>query len=137
MKKNTKKKAIVKNKGGRPTKYIPKIILSKTQEYFSIATKENTSLPSVEGLALHLDVHVDTLYEWSKKYSEFSETLKKILMKQKVQLMEDGMYGGKEVNATMAIFLLKVNHGMNDGGGVNVQVNNFVKAVEEDKNKYK
>ena len=33
------------------------------------------------------------------------------------------MYGGKEVNAAMAIFLLKVNHGMKDGPGVAIQVN--------------
>jgi hypothetical protein len=28
--------------------------------------------------------------------------------------MDDGMYGGKEVNAGMAVFLLKANHGMKD-----------------------
>jgi len=26
--------------------------------------------------------------------------------------MNDGLYGGKEVNSTMAIFLLKANHGL-------------------------
>jgi len=34
------------------------------------------------------------------------------------------MYGGKEVNAAMAIFLLKANHGLKDNEGqVNIQVN--------------
>ena len=34
------------------------------------------------------------------------------LTKQKEQMIDDGAYGGKEVNASMFIFLLKVNHGM-------------------------
>lgn len=99
-------------KVGRPTKYIPEIILPKIEEYFK--SVNDTELPSVEGLALHINVNRDTLYEWGNTYSEFSDTIKKIATKQKKQLMDDGMYGGKEVNAAMAIFLLKVNHGMNE-----------------------
>jgi hypothetical protein len=34
------------------------------------------------------------------------------------------MYGGKDVNSTMAIFLLKANHKMNDGSQVNVNIDN-------------
>lgn len=112
------------NNVGRPTKYIPEEIYPKIEEYISSCGKENTSLPSFEGLALHLDVNGDTLVEWGKTYPQFSAAIKRILAKQKTQLMDDGMYGGKEVNAAMAIFLLKVNHGMkeNDPSTV-VQVN--------------
>lgn len=101
------------NKIGRPTKYYPEII-NKIEEYILSTGREQTSLPTVEGLALHLDVRKDTLYEWADKYPEFSDAIKKILEKQKKQLMDDGMYGGKEVNSAMAIFLLKVNHGMKE-----------------------
>ena len=80
-------------------------------------------MPTVEGLALALEVNPDTVYEWAKRYPTFSDTIKKILAKQKQQLMDDGMYGGKEVNAGMAIFLLKVNHGMNEGPQVAIQIN--------------
>ena len=112
------------NKVGRPTKYVPETIYPQIEEYISSCGREQTELPTVEGLALHLGVNPDTLFTWSKEYPQFSESIKKILALQKKQLMNDGMYGGKEVNSTMAIFLLKVNHGMKDGEGqVNVQVN--------------
>ena len=110
----TKKKYNYKVKTGRPTKYIPKTIFPKIEEYFEMVGREQTSLPTIEGLALHLGVNPDTIYEWGKKYPKLSETLKKIMAKQKQQLIDDGMYGGKEVNAAMAIFLLKVNHGMKE-----------------------
>jgi hypothetical protein len=41
-------------------------------------------------------------------------SIKKLADLQKNQLMNDGMYGGKEVNAGMAIFLLKAVHGLRD-----------------------
>jgi len=108
------KNKIVKHAGGRPTKYIPDTIFPLIEEYVSGCGKEQMELPTVEGLALKLGVDNDTVVEWGKKYPEFSVTIKNILMKQKLQLMNDGMYGGKEVNQAMAIFLLKVNHGMKD-----------------------
>lgn len=123
-------KALIKRPEGRPTKYLPDIIYPKIEEYISGCGREQTLLPTVEGLALYLDVNADTLYEWSNKHPAFSETIKKILMQQKTQLMNDGMYGGKEVNSTMAIFLLKVNHGMNEAPStllqVNTQLNNII-----------
>jgi hypothetical protein len=117
------KQQLAVKKEGRPTKYIPETIYPKIEEYISSCGKEQTELPTVEGLALYLGVNADTLFEWSKQYPEFSESIKKILMKQKTQLMNDGMYGGKEVNAGMAIFLLKCNHGMNDGSNANININ--------------
>lgn len=115
--------AITKHAGGRPTKYIPSQITPKIEQYFRECTKENMELPTIEGLALKLDVDDETLLEWGKKYPEFSATLKKILEKQKIRLMSDGLYGGKEVNANMAIFLLKVNHGMKEEPKVLQQFN--------------
>lgn len=111
---------------GRPTKYIPEVIYPAIEEYISSCGREQTELPTVEGLALHLKVNPDTLFTWSKEYPQFSEAIKKILALQKKQLMNDGMYGGKEVNSAMAIFLLKVNHGMKEDPTTLVQVNNFV-----------
>ncbi len=102
------------NKVGRPTKYLPAIIYPKIEEYFKTVGREQTELPTVEGFAEYLGVDDDTIVEWGKKYPEFSATIKKVMSKQRTQLMNDGMYGGKEVNAAMAIFLLKVNHGMKE-----------------------
>jgi hypothetical protein len=109
---------------GRPTKYIPEIIHPKINEYLSQCGKEQTQLPSVEGLAIYLNVNRDSVFEWAKRYPQFSDYLKRIADLQKEQLMNDGMYGGKEVNASMAIFLLKAIHGLKDGDGTtNIQVN--------------
>ena len=114
---------VTKHAGGRPTKYLPNVFL-KIEEYFKSCGRENTQLPTIEGLADYLDVTSETIRQWSKEYPEFSLTIKKLADKQKEQLMNDGMYGGKEVNAAMAIFLLKANHGLKDGDGTtNIQVN--------------
>lgn len=133
------KNVLVKHAGGRPTKYIPDVIYPKIADYINMCSRENTELPTVEGLAMALGVVPDTIYEWASgkypsdykdkslrgklKHPEFSVTIKEIAARQKNQLMNDGMYGGKEVNHGMAIFLLKCNHGMNDGGNVKIQVN--------------
>lgn len=111
------------NKGGRPTKYIPATIHPKIEKYLESCSREQTGLPTVEGLALELGVNVDTLYEWRKKHPKFSEHFKKVAQKQKDQLINDGMYGGKEVNASMAIFLLKAIHGLKDQPQVLQQIN--------------
>lgn len=106
--------AIVKRPEGRPTKYIPDVIYPQIEKYISSCGREQTELPTIEGLAIYLEVNPDTLFTWAKEYPEFSETIKNILARQKKQLMNDGLYGGKEVNPAMAIFLLKVNHGMKE-----------------------
>jgi len=108
---------------GRPTKYIPEVIFGKVENYFKMCGREQTELPTVEGFADYLGVNDDTIVEWGKKYPAFSATIKKVMSKQKQQLMNDGMYGGKEVNPGMAIFLLKVNHKMNERPSSLTQVN--------------
>lgn len=98
-------------KVGRPTGYNDDRV-SQVRSYLSECGREQTQLPTIEGLAEYMFINPDTIYEWRDKHPEFSEAIKGLLAKQKAQLMNDGMYGGKEVNSTMAIFLLKVNHGM-------------------------
>ena len=124
------KKLTLKNAGGRPTKYIPDVVYPKITAYIESCCRERTELPTVEGLALALDVRTDTLYRWAKKYSKFSDTIKKIAEKQKNQLMNDGMYGGKKINQAMAIFLLKVNHGMREDPTTAIQVNVFGQSAK-------
>lgn len=126
---------LAKHPGGRPTKFSP-AVYNKVEEYLAMCGRENTSLPTLEGLAGYLDVTTETIRVWGKEKPEFSATLKKLVEKQKQQLMDDGMYGGKEVNAAMAIFLLKANHGMKDGGSqTNVQVN-IANQVKSDMKEY-
>ena len=105
--------------GGRPTSYNSDFN-GRVWDYLETTGREQTILPTVEGFAIYLGVSRDSLYEWAKVYPEFSDTLKTILEYQKVQLMNDGMYGGKEVSPAVAIFLMKVNHDMIEKSAVDV-----------------
>lgn len=98
-------------KYGRPTKYKPEMI-ALAQGYIDRCGREATELPTIEGLALELGLDDERIGEYASKYPDFHATIKDLKAKQKQQLMNDGMYGGKEVNSTMAIFLLKANHGL-------------------------
>jgi len=120
----------VKGVIGQPTKYQLEV-LDKVGEYVSMTGKENMSLPTMGGLALHLGVSRRTLFDWRKRYPQFKERLEQLLNKQKQQLMDDGMYGGKEVNVGMAIFLLKTNHGMQENDPSTLVQINFNKDRKE------
>jgi len=96
---------------GRPTKYKPEVIV-RLDEYLASAIPENMEIPTVEGIALKLEVNKTTLYEWAKKHGEFSNALAKLKMMQKENLIKIGIFGGKEINSTIVSLLLKVNHDM-------------------------
>lgn len=96
---------------GRPTLYTPEVITA-VNEYLQEAVPQNMKIPTVEGVALKLGVGRKTLYEWTKIYPEFRHTLEELKMKQKEYLTEVGIFGGKEINATIVQLLLRVNHGM-------------------------
>lgn len=98
-------------KNGRPTKYKEEFC-QRVDEYLALCGRENTKLPKRSEFARYIGVDDTTLDEWEKRYPIFSLSIKKIMELQKEQLMDDGLYGGKEVNSIMAIFLLKCNHGM-------------------------
>ena len=100
-------------KVGRPTKYKPEFC-QEADEYLKTVGKEQMHLPKIESFAIRLGVSKDSLYEWAKLYPEFSDSLKKILLAQAQQLIDDGIYGGKEVNATIVKLLLQNNHGMRE-----------------------
>jgi len=96
---------------GRPTKYTPEVI-TEINEYLKFAVPENMKIPTIEGIALKIGVNRDTLYEWAKVHPAFSDTLEEVKTRQKEILQEIGIFGGKEINATIVSLLLKVNHDM-------------------------
>jgi hypothetical protein len=59
-------------------------------------------------LALYLDVNKTTIFEWEKKYPDFSNSLDKIKDEQKKRLLEKGLSG--EYNSTIAKLILSSNH---------------------------
>ena len=118
---------LVKRREGRPTKYTPDLI-NKVDEYIAMCGREQTKLPKKKEFAMINGFSDEDIAEWTAKYPEFSRAIKKIELCQESQLQDDGMYGGKEVNAGMAIFLLKANHGYSDGS--TVQFNQQINAGE-------
>lgn len=123
-------------KVGQPTKRTPELY-KKIQEYIEEAVPENTKIPTVEGLCLKLGIHRDTLYQWAKEYPEYSDTIRLIKLKQKEHLVEIGIFGGKEINASIVALLLKVNHGMVEQKtpGTAVQIN-FNELADKQINEY-
>jgi len=101
----------MKKKVGRPTKYTPEMI-TKGKVYLKAAIPENMDIPSVEGLSVYLGIGLRTLYDWGKKYKDFRTLLKEVKTKQKLCLMQIGIFGGKEINATIVALMLRVNHKM-------------------------
>lgn len=98
-------------KTGRPTEYKPGVI-DEINEYLKSAVPENQQIPTIERIALKLGINRDTLYEWAKVHPEFSDTIEKVKATQKDLLIQTGIFGGKEINATIIALLLKVNHDM-------------------------
>lgn len=96
---------------GRPTKYSEEI-LAKAQAYLQECLDIVNSFPSVEGLSIRLGITDETVNEWTKEKPEFSAAVKVIKLLQKERLQSQGLHN--RVNATMAIFLLKANHGLVD-----------------------
>jgi hypothetical protein len=109
--------------GGRPTDYDPKYC-EEIIQYFDQTPYEIVSddkgrsivnprpLPTKERFAHSIGVHKDTLVEWSKVHPEFSAAYKKATQLQCEALSNGGLMGAYD--KTMAIFLLKNNHGMAD-----------------------
>ena len=94
----------------RPTKYNEKL-QEKADQYVD-KHEMIDDLITIEGLALELKINTDTIAEWRKIHDKFSETVKRIKAIQKNALMKKGLQN--EWNPTMAIFLLKANHGLID-----------------------
>mgnify|MGYP001310952378 CR=1 FL=1 len=100
-------------KMGRPTKYDSSFV-EEADVYLTTTGKEQMTLPTLQGFAIYLDVSMDALEDWRKKYPDFGGALGNIMKHQATQLINDGIYGGKEVNATIVKLLLQNNHGMKE-----------------------
>jgi len=101
----------MKHPGGRPTEYTPEVI-EELAKYIAEAIPENMDIPTVEGFAIKIGVSKKTLYNWGNEHTEFLHALEQLKMLQKQHLIRIGIFGGKEINATIVALLLKVNHNM-------------------------
>ncbi len=102
---------------GRPTLYSPNI-LEGVRDYLQSCNDEQdgknlrVNLPKVEGLARYLNVSKDTLYEWAKKYPDFSDALREIKNEQYCRLIDEGLAG--RYNPAIAKLMLSANHGLTE-----------------------
>ena len=116
---------------GRPTKYkeeyidkvdeylelhqdkeLEKVGLKSEKGYEKIDYVLRVNLPTIEGFARFIGVNKTTLYEWDKKYQDFSNSLDKIRIEQQTRLINEGLAGN--YNPTIAKLILSSNHGMRE-----------------------
>lgn len=98
---------------GRPTKYNP-IYIQEVESYLKETGHGSMHMPKIESFAIRIGVSKNTLYEWGKDHEKFQDALERIMLFQCERLVDDGIYGGKEVNATIVKLLLQNNHGMKE-----------------------
>ena len=93
----------------RPTKYNDEII-EKAEDYIKNYKSLGDEIPMVDGLALELGIHRDTVNDWEKKYPEFSDIVRTLMTHQGRKLMNGSLNGEfREKTATLA---LSSNHGL-------------------------
>jgi len=96
---------------GRPTDYDPVRTPERAQAYVDAPRSETVRIPTLEGLAVFLNVSRSTIYEWANKHPEFSDILEQAMARQAQGLIENGLMG--IYNATITKLLL-TKHGYVD-----------------------
>lgn len=103
---------------GRPTEYKEEYV-QKVLDYIETCGRDQCRLPKRVDIALLLGCHKETLIEWGKIHPEFSDALMRVDMTQEGRLIDDGIYGGKEVNPPVIKMLLG-NHGYTDASKTDI-----------------
>lgn len=114
----------------RPLEYTPEVI-DKVNEYLEECVDEDkqsikyesekstgfenkliVKIPTIEGLAVYLNVHKSTIYDWESRFTEFSDVIAKLRSIQADRLINNGLSG--DYNPTIAKVLL-TKHGYREG----------------------
>ena len=89
---------------GRPSKLTDALIEQAgryaSKEYLS----EGEVIPTIEGLAVYLNVSRSTIYEWKAKNKEFSDILESLMARQAKELFSNGLTG--DFNPTITKLIL-------------------------------
>ena len=78
---------------GRPTKYNKEICEKALDYIFNYKEKYGDEVPMIDGLALELGVHRDTINEWKNVHEEFSDIVKILKTKQSRTLKNGALNG--------------------------------------------
>lgn len=146
-----------KNKGGRPKlKLEPRVpkprhrlrnsfnakYITKAREYIALCddtwfkipddTQSKKILmvrvPTLEGLSVHLKIHIATLNNWRKKHPEIESLCQEVLERQADRLINGGL--GGNYNATIAKLLLSSKHGYVEKS--EIETKNEIKLTDEE-----
>ena len=101
------------DKGGRPSKYTPELIERAIAYVDGGWADGETLIPSVAGLAVHLDVRRETLHVWAldPEKEQFSNILGKLFENQENILLQNGL--ANKFNSTITKLVLS-KHGYSD-----------------------
>ena len=113
--------------GGRPTKLTDELIEQARQHVLTFDISVGTLLPTIEGLALDLHISRETLYQWEKENTEFSDILEEMRQLQATKLIQNSIVN--RYNPTIAKMILSGKHGYVEKTEVESNVNNFEVAV--------
>ena len=107
---------------GRPTKYndsyvkkakeyvdscndeLVQVVSGESEKFTAFKEKVRVNLPTVEGLAIYLKLHKDTIYEWEKIHKSFSDVINILRAKQVERLINNGL--SEDYNPIIAKVLL-------------------------------
>lgn len=95
-------------KMGRPSKLTAEIT-SAAFAWLKDQKAHKTDLPTIEGLALELNISRETLYQWEKENKDFSDILENLRQIQANKLIQKGLIN--EYNPTIAKMILSGKHG--------------------------
>lgn len=100
---------------GRPTEYEAERIAKAVTAYIKECDRK-LYLPTIEGLAVHLEVRRETLYDWAnpksdRYHEEFSDIFDALRAKQAAQLIQNGL--ANNYNSTITKLML-TKHGYTD-----------------------
>lgn len=96
----------------RPVEYRDNIVERVKQYLILCEDEDNIKLPTIEGLSLFLDIARETVYDWEKKYKEFSDIIGRLRANQANELIQRGLSG--KYNPTITKVLL-TKHGYREG----------------------
>jgi len=95
----------------RPTKW-NKELEEKARAYITDYEMYGDMIPSIEGMAIHLGLHRDTLYDWAKQKDKgFSDILRLTIQNQERTLLNKGL--NNTFNAAITKLVLG-KHGYHD-----------------------
>lgn len=100
------------------------VISGESEKFTKYENRLKVKLPTIEGLAIYLKIHRDTVYQWAKEHPEFSDIISELRSKQAESLINNGLSGA--YNPTIAKVLLS-KHGYKESveneqkGGITIR----------------